>query len=794
MHLEGRRLLHHTFLLGNRGGFVLYLPAANNVRDETLHATKWFGASGFGRSFFEGILTRAHIDGKMVGLDRTNQTSLSVYLDRVVRTFTIGDHEIKETFFVPDKLQAVVYTVEGNVPLVVKPEFEMRYYQSFNTDFSQYRAQETAQGVMIRNRVENVGSAHASMHFFGLAGVVAGKATIEMLPEKQRLVEKTYLKDEQREKLIESTYREAQTRDPDESPLWDVYQTKAYAPALFHLEETATLVFAFGDAREEVVEGFDTLWRDLPTLRVSKQERIAQTLESGLLETGNKEADTAYAHVLTRFNDCLVARDATLHGEPQHQRHYYAIFAGNKYFMDAWKRDENISLGALLTTGEYETVRHILDNTWQHQDQRTGRLPHIIRAGEPLVYYSSDGTLWALQRLFEYTRDSGDLSLLEEKMPMVEHFFDASKSFVQRGLLPSGGIIDPTYLWETWEDTPYTPRAGFPVEIELLWLQILGEFRPFVQRVNAGLAGIMEQIEAEGRKTFEQYVSDGFLVDHLSYDWKQEDVLTPNGYIAFGIHSPLPCDLMRSMVAEARDQLAGYRGVRSLAPRDWPRVFPTEFLDDSRNVRGKDMASVGTYNYHRGIEWEWLNPFMVEGELKYGDVQHAYRLYLSNQVDEALHEMGIGGLSELHAMQGQVGADYQAWSLAGFIQSMHLFAGVQVDALERTVHICPSIPLEWPRLRCRARVANTRFDLLYANVAAGSYHLEIRPLEDPPPGFTLRVGVRAPAGAQIKMSRCNRKVLSAERWESRGNSLFPAWEIHWVTLPWTESILLDVEF
>ena len=52
---------------------------------------------------------------------------------------------------------------------------------------------------------------------------------------------------------------------------------------------------------------------------------------------------------------------------------------------------------------------------------------------------------------------------IEKKAAMVEHFFRTSLTFLQGGLLPSGGIIEPDYLWETWEDTPFTPRAGFDI-------------------------------------------------------------------------------------------------------------------------------------------------------------------------------------------------------------------------------------------------------------------------------------------------------------------------------------------
>jgi hypothetical protein len=218
------------------------------------------------------------------------------------------------------------------------------------------------------------------------------------------------------------------------------------------------------------------------------------------------------------------------------------------------------------------------------------------------------------------------------------------------------------------------------------------------------------------------------------------------------------------MVLLARDQLAGHRGVRSLAPRDWAKTFPAEFLRDRRNCRGKDMASVGIYNYHRGIEWEWFNPFFLQGELTCGDAERGYRHYVHGQVIEAIGEVGIGGLSELHDMRGQVGADFQAWSMAGFLQSLHLFAGVQVDALKRIVRICPALPSAWPYLRCRRRVGNTRFDLRYERPSAASHELQVRPLDPVPEVHTLQVGFRVPRGSRVRTATCNGSQMSADSW------------------------------
>ncbi|PZR99757.1 MAG: hypothetical protein DLM70_14900 [Chloroflexi bacterium] len=754
----------HAFLLGNRGGFVLYLPATRGTSDRMAQPIKWFGASGFGRSFFEAVVVWVEVDGALVSLNRKNQTEFIMRLDGATRVYQVGDHEIRESFLVPDGLQAFVVTLETELPCVLKPEFEMRYYQTFDTDFSQYRAEETAGDLLVSNRVTSVGPLETDLQFHGMVGTDSGSGTIEMLPEHERLVEKTYLKDELREKLIINVYKETMNQSPDHAPIWDAYSTKVYAPARFQVQGPVSLLCAFGDEREEAAEGCARFRANLPSLRQQKRDGIHRQLEDGLLETGNHDIDTAYAQVLTRFNDALVARDACMHVEPIHNDHYDAIFAGDKYFMDAWKRDENISLGALLVTNEYESVRRILDNSWQFQDQRTGRLPQIIRACEPLVYYSSDGTLWALHRLFEYTQVSGDESLLEEKMPMVEHFFRACMGFVQGGLAPSGSIVEEEHFWETWADTPFTPRAGYPVEIELLWLTVLQEFLSAVRRHNEESAEWMARLLEQGRQTFQQFVREGYLADSLSYDWKPDEILTPSGYIAFGLDYPLPVDLQRSMVVLARDQLAGHRGVRSLAPRDWAKTFPDEFLQDRRNCRGKDMASVGIYNYHRGIEWEWFNPYFLQGELTCGDPEQGYRRYVQGQVIEAIGEVGIGGLRELHDMRGQVGADFQAWSMAGFLQSLHLLAGIQVDALARTVRICPALPSALPYLRCRRRVGNTRFDLRYEQPSPTSHELQVRLLDPVSEDHTLYVGFRVPRGSMIRSATCNGSQMSADSW------------------------------
>ena len=236
----------------------------------------------------------------------------------------------------------------------------------------------------------------------------------------------------------------------------------------------------------------------LVAFQAQKTEAMADILQHARLETGSTPVDTAHMQVLARLMNSLVAcnavaQDTALAGPST------MILAGNGYFHDSWKRDENIAVGFLLSLGFYDLARDVIRDTWRLQDRRTCRLPQRIRAGEDPPYHSSDGTLWALWRLHEYWRCTGDDVLLHEKLPMVRLFFERSLERAVGGLLPSGRTTHPDYLWETWMDTPHTPRHGFPIEIQMLWLASLQAFRPIVRDEHPELEAAMRWAETTGR-------------------------------------------------------------------------------------------------------------------------------------------------------------------------------------------------------------------------------------------------------------------------------------------------------
>jgi hypothetical protein len=174
------------------------------------------------------------------------------------------------------------------------------------------------------------------------------------------------------------------------------------------------------------------------------------------------------------------------------------------------------------------------------------------------------------------------------------------------------------------------------------------------------------------------------------------------------------------------------------------------------------MTSVGIYNYHRGIEWLWLNQFFVAGELMYGDADTAYTTYLHGQVEAALRQSGVGGLGELYDAHGPLGADFQAWSMTGFLASLHEFGGVRVDATERSLRVRPALPADWHCVAARYRVGNCRFDLGYRR-EDGSYLIEINPVDSLPPNLKLNAIFRLPEGSPEPRAEINGTPVLAQR-------------------------------
>ncbi|HEX6508010.1 MAG TPA: amylo-alpha-1,6-glucosidase, partial [Chloroflexota bacterium] len=716
--IEHDRLKGRTFLLGNKRAFSLALPAASGTSDALFHPHKWFGAYLYGRKFFEAQLVRAYGQQEHI-LSRRYQTRLTAGLTFARRDYEVEGESCSEEFFVPDGVQGFACTLTGNLDFVVEPELDMRFARTLSHSIDTYSMEAFDNGVIVSNPLPSgtfddaTEAFHADdrepeVQLYAAIQVVGEDVWKEMVPPSRQGRRKVFRKDYRRRRFVEHAGNVQ--LDGDHAPLWNQSSSRAFAPVRLHLQGRGTVVYGFGASRDEALQQLEALRDNLIAFQAQKYEAVADLVSRAQFETGDARADRAAMQVLARLMDALVARHAVAE-DTALARPATMILAGNQYFHDSWKRDENIALGFMLSLGFYDLAREVIRDTWQLQDESTGRLPQRIRAGEDPPYHSSDGTLWALWRLYQYWRCTGDDSLVYEKLGMVKRFFQQSLERAVRGLLPSGRTTTPDYLWETWMDTPHTPRDGFPIEIQMLWVGCLRVWRPLVIESDPELELAMAAAESAAWQALQAFNVRGMPADSLDENGVVRDLITPNPYFCFGVGIDLGPQVERAMRDVGRRQLAGHQGIVTLAPQDWNRVFPAEFLSDRRNVRGRRMRSIGKFNYHRGVEWNWLSQFFVWAELKYGDPNVALRKYLQGQIDAVLDRAGIGGISELFDLSGTRGPEFQAWSMSGFLEALHAFTGVRIDVPEHRISIAPQLPARWPHLKVRKWYGSVPFDL-----------------------------------------------------------------------------------
>ena len=202
------------------------------------------------------------------------------------------------------------------------------------------------------------------------------------------------------------------------------------------------------------------------------------------------------------------------------------------------------------------------------------------------------------------------------------------------------------------------------------------------------------------------------------------------------------------------------------------------------------MASVGIYNYHRGIEWLWLNPFMVALELRHGDADGAYRHYVQGLVRSALEKSGVGGLDELEDLHGPLGADFQAWSMAGFIVALRRFAGVTVDALNDYIRVCPQLPSSWPGLRSRHRIGRDFFDVDVRRLPSGGRSISIRHDDKSRDRTLQRVAWRSPPGQEEPIVIIDGSVLDPRKVRRSGDE--PR-DLCWVDADYEDDLTVEIQ-
>jgi len=376
------------------------------------------------------------------------------------------------------------------------------------------------------------------------------------------------------------------------------------------------------------------------------------------------------------------------------------VIAGYPWFLD-WGRDTFICARGLLAAGMVEEVKQLLLTFAKFE--KDGTLPNSIYGQDASNHDTSDAPLWfALVceevAAIDRTSDSGT---------SPHHFYDTpvdSSGRTLRNVLESiavnyckgtpNGIrmdADSALIWSpghfTWMDTNYpagTPREGYPIEIQALWIRLLHHLakisEPNEQKKWRELA---DHTTASLGKLF--WLEDkGWFADVLlarprvsACNAMPSDALRSNCLLTVSL-GLVTGDRAKRCVAAAQKYLVVPGALRTIAPLPVSVSLPV-YGNDGRLLNNPVEPYWSRYAgdedtqrkpaYHNGTAWTWTFPSFCEALARAWDFAPeavaAARAYLGS-MERLMHEGCLGQVPEIldgDTPHTQRGCDAQAWGV-----------------------------------------------------------------------------------------------------------------------------------
>ena len=368
------------------------------------------------------------------------------------------------------------------------------------------------------------------------------------------------------------------------------------------------------------------------------------------------------------------------------------VIAGYPWFLD-WGRDSLICARGLLAAGMHDEVRQLL--IAYGKLEKDGTLPNTIHGEDTSNRSTSDAPLWYGVVCEEFAREVGleiyDLPVDDAGRRIRDVLRNIAVGYSMG--TPNGMKQDPAsgLVWSpkhfTWMDTNYpagTPREGYPVEIQALWIRLLRQLHTINAPAHtAPWERVAEQ--ATGQLLALYWLEEkGYLADTLiaapeigAHDARPDDALRSNCLfpLLFGL---VPKEQARKCLEAVAQHLVIPGALRSLAPLpvtqplsihgpDWRLLNDPHFPYWGRYQGDEDTQRKPAY--HNGTAWTWTFPGFCEALARVWDFSPealaASRAYLGSMA-ALLTEGCVGHLPEVldgDAPHQQRGCDAQAWGV-----------------------------------------------------------------------------------------------------------------------------------
>jgi starch synthase (maltosyl-transferring) len=469
----------------------------------------------------------------------------------------------------------------------------------------------------------------------------------------------------------------------------------AYSPGWFELPIAAgQMVTLTASAEETGPDG-----RDLETFVAL---RTIET-EAALRGAGVKSSDR-FGQTLVSAVRAYLARRGALK----------TLVAGYPWFLD-WGRDSLIGARGLVAGGWHEEAAALV--TAFAQLEQGGTLPNNLNGGDTSNRETSDAPLWlgvAVEDIEAVRQREGAASFVESKIDSTGRTIADVLRSVACGYLagaPNGVKVDAAsgLVWSpahyTWMDTnhpPGTPREGYPVEIQALWIRLLKHLARLDAPVWEGRGEGWGDLARRAEASFHTY----FWLEECG--WYADVLLASPGtpartappsnalrsnclfVVTLGLdRHPKFAERARRMTAAAARHLVAPGAMRSLAPLPVTPPLPV-YGPNGALLNDPDRPYWPHYQgdedtrrkpaYHNGTAWVWPLATFAEALVLANphdpSALEAARGYLGG-ADVLMRTGCLGHLPEIidgDAPHTPRGCDAQAWSVTEVLRVWLQFA------------------------------------------------------------------------------------------------------------------------
>jgi predicted glycogen debranching enzyme len=363
------------------------------------------------------------------------------------------------------------------------------------------------------------------------------------------------------------------------------------------------------------------------------------------------------------------------------RKQFNTVIAGYPWFLD-WGRDTLICLRGIISAGMLEEAKNIILQFAKFE--KDGTIPNMISGNDNSNRETSDAPLWLFIAVKEYCRETGNDSIITEKCgsrtvfdvleSIIKHYYHGTPN----GIIldkESGLIFSPAHF--TWMDTNYpacTPREGYPVEIQALWiaaLEFIGNYDKVFLKLRDKAVNSLARLYWLANKN---YLSDCLHAPQgtTAANALPDDACRPNQLFAVTLNC-VKSDLIRKNIVRACEKLLVPGGIRSLADAPVEFKLPIKYNDRLLNDPLKpfwpqylgDEDTRRKPAYHNGTAWTWLFPSFCEALSKAGGASSMKRsLGLLMSATELVNSGVTGQIPEIldgAAPHKARGCGAQAW-------------------------------------------------------------------------------------------------------------------------------------